>query len=65
METDRYVVDGAETPDDPDGPLFQGDGQYPPFVIFDTLTQENLPGHFQSRKAAEDELQRKTSTTSA
>jgi hypothetical protein len=59
MNADRYVVDGAETLDDPDGPLFQGDGRYAPFVIFDTLSQENLDGHFSSREAAELEIKRR------
>lgn len=49
----NLVVDGAMRPDDPDGPEFQGDGQYPPFVVFDVDNQQNLPGHYPTREAAE------------
>lgn len=52
----RYCVDGAVYPNDENGPLFQGDGQYPPFVIFDIQGQKNLPGHYQTREAAEEAL---------
>ena len=52
----RYCVDGAVYPNDENGPLFQGDGQYPPFVIFDIQGQKNLPGHYQTRGAAEEAL---------
>lgn len=49
----RYGVDGAMRPDDPDGPEFQGDGEYPPFVVFDVEGQQNLPGHYGTRAEAE------------
>lgn len=52
----RYCVDGAVYPNDENGPLFQGDGQYPPFVIFDIQAQKNLPDHYQTREAAEEAL---------
>lgn len=52
----RYTVDGAVYPNDPEGPLFQGDGQYPPFVIFDVTAQENLPKQYPTREAAETAL---------
>ena len=41
MNQDRYAVDGAVRPDDPDGPEFQGDGQFAPFVIFDIEAQDD------------------------
>ena len=53
---DRYAVDGAVYPNDENGPLFQGDGQYPPFVIFDIQAQKNLSGYYQTREAAEKAL---------
>lgn len=59
MNQDRYAVDGAVRPDDPDGPEFQGDGQFAPFVIFDIEAQENLPGHFATRAEAEQEMHRR------
>lgn len=49
--TPRYCVDGLEF-DDPDAP-YAGDGQFPPFVIFDIEKQENLPGEYDSRVEAE------------
>lgn len=49
----RFTVDGAVYPNDPDGPLFEGDGSFPPFVIFDVRAQENLPGQYPTREAAE------------
>lgn len=53
VDAERYVVDGAETLNDPDGPLFQGDGAFPPFVIFDTVAQQNLSGEYPTREAAQ------------
>lgn len=53
---DRYAVDGAVYPDDENGPLFEGDGQYPPFVIFDIQAQENLPDRYPTREEAEKAL---------
>lgn len=52
--TIRYCVDGLEF-NDPDAP-YAGDGQFPPFVIFDIAEQENLPGHYQTRQEAEEAL---------
>ena len=49
----RFTVDGAVYPNDPEGPLFEGDGKYPPFVIFDVMAQDNLPGQYLTREAAE------------
>lgn len=49
-----YCVDGRES-DDPDAP-YAGDGQFPPFVIFDIQAQDNLPGTYATREAAEAAL---------
>jgi hypothetical protein len=46
--TRRLVVDGVFE----DG-TFQGDGQDPPFVIFDVDNQRNLPGEYPTRQRAE------------
>lgn len=58
LALNRYVVDGAVYPDDPDGPLFDGGGQHPPFVVFDTHAQRNLPGRYTTRAEAETALAR-------
>lgn len=50
----RYCVDGLEF-DDPDS-NYTGDGQFPPFVVFDVTRQENLPGHYDTREKAEQAL---------
>lgn len=47
----RYCVDGHDTEDE-DSP-FQGNGQYPPFVVFDIVAQDNLPGTYRTRNEAE------------
>lgn len=47
----RYCVDGHETEDEESSLL--GDGQYPPFYIFDIENQRNLPGTYRTRKDAE------------
>ena len=54
-------VDGSEFPFDPeDGPDYSynesnyvGDGQYPPFVVFDIGAQENIALNLPTRNAAE------------
>ncbi len=50
----RYCVDGLEY-GDPDSP-YHGDGQFPPFVIFDIQAQANLPGEYATRAEAEAAL---------
>lgn len=55
-----YVVDGS-TSEDPAHSVFEGDGQFPPFAIFDVDAQENidLPKryvYFLSRETAEQAL---------
>lgn len=47
----RFVVDGHEYPN-ADSNL-AGDGQYPPFRIFNTDKQDYLPGKFNLRASAE------------
>jgi hypothetical protein len=54
----RFIVDGTVYPNDPDGPLYQADGQYAPFVIFDIEAQESLPGQYETRAAAEAAITR-------
>lgn len=46
-----FVVDGHEF-DDEDSNL-AGDGNYPPFYIFDTARQQNLPGSYSKRENAQ------------
>ena len=46
-----YVVDGHEF-DDEDSNL-TGDGNFPPFYVFDTERQRNLPGRHPTREAAQ------------
>ena len=48
----RYIVDGHEFAD-PES-AFLGDGEYPPFVVFDALAQQNLPGEYATREVAQD-----------
>lgn len=50
----RYCVDGLEF-DDPES-NYLADGQFPPFVVFDVMRQENLPGHYDTREKAEQAL---------
>jgi hypothetical protein len=47
----RYVVDGHESTDEESA--WAGDGQFPPFAIFDTQEQRNLVPFYPTRKAAE------------
>jgi hypothetical protein len=47
----NLCVDGRES-DDIDAP-YAGDGQFPPFVIFDIDGQRNLPGEYASRGRAD------------
>jgi hypothetical protein len=47
----RFVVDGHESEDD--DALLLGDGEYPPFLVFDTLRQQYVPGLHTSRAQAE------------
>jgi hypothetical protein len=52
----RLCVDGCEFPPDADGEndsAYVGDGRYPPFVVFDIEQQQNLPGEYATREAAE------------
>lgn len=55
IDPDDYTIDGLEfeatEPDDE--PLYDGDGQYPPFRIFVVSAQTYLPGLYASRNAAE------------
>jgi hypothetical protein len=46
--TPRYCVDGND-----EHGCYAGDGWLPPFVIFNIEAQENLPGYYQTREAAE------------
>lgn len=48
----RFCVDGHEA-DDIDSP-FIGDGQFPPFVVFDIEAQDNLPGTYPTRSDAQE-----------
>lgn len=48
----RYVVDGHEFPNDESSLL--GDGGFPPFVVFDVEAQDNLPGTYATREAAQE-----------
>lgn len=48
-----FTVDG-HTHASPDSDL-QGDGQFPPFYVFDQNNQKNIAGPFQSRNRAEQE----------
>ena len=50
----RYCVDGCEFGDPQSS--YAGDGQFPPFVIFDIEAQQNLPGHYATRAQAEAAL---------
>ena len=52
----RYCVDGHEH-DHPDANLC-GDGQYPPFMVFDIEGQDWLPGVYITREAAQEEADR-------
>lgn len=47
----RFVVDGHEFANEESA--FTGDGQYPPFVVFDVAKQENLPGEYPTRGQAQ------------
>ena len=48
-----FVVDGHMS-DNPDSDL-QGDGQFPPFYVFDPNNQVNIAGPFHARERAEQE----------
>lgn len=48
----RFIVDGRES-EDPDANQ-AGDGQFPPFVIFDQIAQINIPGKYETREKAEE-----------
>ena len=48
------TVDGRLCPNEDSD--FAGDGQYPPFVIFDVGAQDNLPAHYETRAEAEAAL---------
>jgi hypothetical protein len=50
----KFCVDGHEFADSDSA--FAGDGQFPPFVIFDIDAQENLPGYYATREQAEQAL---------
>ena len=52
----RYCVDGHEF-ENHDSELL-GDGQFPPFYIFDIQEQDNLPGSYPTRKEAEAVMQK-------
>lgn len=49
------TVDGSDGPDR-DTSVFMGDGQFPPFVVFDAGEQCNLPGEYETRAEAEAAL---------
>lgn len=57
----RYVVDGHEFPNEESN--FLGDGEYPPFVIFDVDRQENLPGEYGTRTEADQAAALKNAET--
>ena len=50
--TDHLIVDGTAE----DG-TYQGDGELPPFVIYNVDKQENLPGYYPTRQNANLALQ--------
>jgi hypothetical protein len=45
----NMVVDGTDSVSG----LFMGDGELPPFVVFDVDAQENIAGPFHTRAAAD------------
>jgi hypothetical protein len=47
----RLCVDGCES-DHEDAP-YAGDGEFPPFVVFDIAAQENIALNLPTRNAAE------------
>ena len=47
----RYVVDGHEF-NDPESSLL-GDGNFPPFYVFDQTMQKNESGKYQTREEAQ------------
>jgi hypothetical protein len=62
-KTSNLVVDGAVYPNDPDGPLFEGDGEFPPFAIFNVSEQNHLPERYATRDEAQIALARMQSPT--
>ena len=53
-----YCVDGYEFPTDDSN--LAGDGEFPPFLIFDTRKQDYLPGSYATRAEANAALRRLT-----
>jgi hypothetical protein len=56
MNNAGLCVDGSEFPPDEDGfndSNYMGDGQFPPFVVFDIDAQENVALNLPTRNAAE------------
>jgi hypothetical protein len=56
----RYVVDGHEFPNE-DANLM-GDGEYPPFLVFDVDAQDYVGGTYPTRDAAQVEATRLNET---
>lgn len=52
VPVEQWVVDGLEF-DDPDS-SYLGDGEFAPFVVFDTRRQENFESDFPTRAAAQE-----------
>jgi len=52
----NLCVDGHEFPNSESN--WMGDGQYPPFAIFDIDAQENLQPYYATRGQAEQAMQR-------
>jgi hypothetical protein len=50
----RFCVDGHEFPDSESN--WMGDGQYPPFAVFDIVEQKNLLPYYLTRKQAEQAM---------
>lgn len=48
----RFCVDGLEWADDDEAPL-AGDGEFPPFRVFDIPAQDYVPGTYPTREAAQ------------
>lgn len=53
MKNRELYVDGHTHKN---GGTFQGDGRYPPFVVFDADKQENIAGPFDTRAEANKHL---------
>lgn len=57
-EAPELIVDGHET-EDPESPLI-GDGEFPPFWVFDATAQRNVAGPFTDREGAQKYIDEKS-----